>query len=281
MTDPAHWTGYIIPFVAAVLIFAVAAKRILRVKRRRDLRLQPFPDAWRRLLEENIPLYRHLPQDLKTQLHGLIHLFLDEKTFIGCRGQQITDPVKITIAAQACMLLLNRPTKLYPRLNTIYVYPHTYVVDSIHHHDGLIVEGKDIRLGESWRNGPVVLAWDSIARAARNVRYEHNVVLHEFAHQLDQEDGAVNGAPLLDSPSSYKTWAAVLGAEYEKLRNTIHACHHSILDPYGATDPAEFFAVATEAFFEKPRQMQKHSPRLYEEFKNYYKLDPAKWKADE
>jgi Mlc titration factor MtfA (ptsG expression regulator) len=240
----------------------------------------PSPPAFPRRLAA--PARRKYPP-LSPSSAGLenIHLFLDEKTFIGCRGQQITDPVKITIAAQACMLLLNRPTKLYPRLSTIYVYPQTYVVDSIHHHDGLIVEGKDVRLGESWRNGPVVLAWDSIARAARNVQYEHNVVLHEFAHQLDQEDGAVNGAPLLDSPSSYKTWAAVLGAEYEKLRNTIHACRHSILDPYGATDPAEFFAVATEAFFERPHQMQKHSPRLYEEFKNYYKLDPAKWKADE
>jgi Mlc titration factor MtfA (ptsG expression regulator) len=266
--------------VVVLLILTIAAQRILRVKRRQCLRSRPFPENWRQLLEDNIPLYRMLPQDLKNQLHGLINLFIDEKTFIGCRDQQITDQVKITIAAQACMLLLNRPTKLYPRLSTIYVYPQTYVVDVKHHDDGLIVEDKDVRLGESWHNGPVVLAWDSVTHAARSVQHGQNVVLHEFAHQLDQEDGVINGTPLLDSPSTYQIWAAVLGAEYEKLCDTIHAHHQSILDPYGATDPAEFFAVATEAFFEKPHQLLKHSPRLYEEFKNYFKLDPAQWSVN-
>lgn len=263
--------------VFVLLIFAVAAKRILRMKRRRALRLQPFPENWRRLLEDNIPLYRLLPLDLQNQLHGLVSIFLAEKQFIGCRGQQINDRVKITIAGHACLLLLNRQTKLYPRLNSIYVYPQSYVVDTKHHDNGFVFEGKDIRLGESWHNGPVVIAWDSVARTASSVRHRQNVVIHEFAHQLDQEDGVVNGTPLLDSSSSYETWAKVLGAEYKKLCNTLYDHHHSVLDSYGATSPAEFFAVATEAFFEKPCQLLKHSPQLYEEFKNYYKLDPAQW----
>ena len=271
---------YIIVSVILIIIFAATTRKILRVKRRQYLRIRPFPENWRHLLEENFPLYRLLPQDLRSQLHGLISIFLDEKTFIGCRGQQITDQVKITIASQACMLLLNRSTKLYPRLSTIYVYPQNYVVDIKRHDEGLVIEGKDVRLGESWHNGPVVLAWDSITHAARSIHNRHNVVMHEFAHQLDQEDGIVDGTPLLDSPSSYKTWAKVLGAEYEKLCNTIHSHHHSVLDPYGATNPAEFFAVATEAFFEKPCQLLKHSPQLYEEFKNYYKLDPAQWSVN-
>lgn len=263
--------------VAVLLILVVAAHRALRIRRRRDLKLRPFPENWRRLLEENLPLYRAIPQDLKSQLHGLVNLFLDEKTFLGCRGQQITDQVKITIAVQACMLLLNRPTKLYPRLSTIYVYPQTYVVDIKHHDNELVVEGEDVRLGESWHNGPVVLAWDSIAHAARGIQHGQNVVLHEFAHQLDQEDGVIDGTPLLDSPSAYQTWAEVLGAEYEKLCDAVDSNQQSILDPYGATEPAEFFAVATEAFFENPHQLLKHHRRLYEEFKNYYKLDPAQW----
>jgi hypothetical protein len=265
----------------ALLIFAAAARRLFRIRRRRSLRLRPFPENWRRLLEENFPLYHLLGQDLKNQLHGLVNIFLDEKTFIGCRGQQITDQVKVTIASQACMLLLNRKTNLYPRLKTIYVYPHTYVVDTKYHDSGLVIEGKDVRLGESWHNGPVVIAWDSVARAARSVHHRKNVVIHEFAHQLDQEDGVINGTPLLDSPSSYETWANVLGAEYQKLCDTLYAHHHSVIDPYGASSPAEFFAVATEAFFEKPCQLLKHNPRLYDEFKNYYKLDPAQWSANE
>lgn len=267
--------------VIVLLICAIVAQRILRVRRRRALRLQPFSEKWKQLLEENCPLYRLLPEELKNQLQGLVNVFLVEKTFIGCRGQIITDQVKITIASQACMLLLNRQTKLYPRLNTIYVYPQTYVVDSTHHEDGLVVEDKDIRLGESWHNGPIIIAWDNVAHTARSVNHGHNVVMHEFAHQLDQEDGVIDGAPLLDSASSYKTWANVLGAEYKKLCDSLYAHHHSVLDPYGATNPAEFFAVATEAFFEKPCQLLKHHPRLYEEFKNYYKLDPAQWRVTE
>jgi Mlc titration factor MtfA (ptsG expression regulator) len=273
-------TGYILFSVVVLLIFAVAARKILRARRRRALLARHFPDTWRQMLEESVPLYRCLPQNLKPQLHGLIHLFLDDKTFIGCLGQQITEQIKVTIAAQACILLLNRQTKVYPRLNTIYVYPSSYIVDSKHHEDGLVIEGKDVRLGESWHNGPVVLAWDSIAHAAAGVHQGHNVVIHEFAHQLDQEDGEMNGTPLLDSPSAYKTWAEIFEDEYEKLCDAVEYHQYTILDDYGTTDPAEFFAVATEAFFEKPSLLHQYNPRLYEELEKYYKLDPAAWKSD-
>jgi Mlc titration factor MtfA (ptsG expression regulator) len=274
-------TGNIILFGIVLLILAVAARKIFRVKRRRALLARPFPNVWQKVLEESTPLYRSLPQDLKTQLHGLIYLFLDEKTFLGCRGQEITDQVKITVAAGACMLLLNRPTKLYPRLSTIYVYPQSYIVDIKHHEgDGLVVEGKDVRLGESWHNGPVVLAWDSVANAACGVQHGQNVVLHEFAHQLDQEDGDINGTPLLDSPAAYQNWTDILGDEYENLCEKIDIGGDSILDDYGATNPAEFFAVATEVFFENPNPLLWHHPRLYEALKGFYKLDPASWKSD-
>jgi hypothetical protein len=264
--------------MVVLLILAVAARKIFRIKRRRGLLVRPFPNIWRQMLEDYTPLYCRLPEELKPQLHGLIHLFLDEKTFLGCRGQEITDQVKITVAAQACILLLNRSTKLYPRLSTIYVYPQSYVVDIKHHDNGLIIEGKDIRLGESWHNGPVVLAWDSVANAACGIQSGQNVVLHEFAHQLDQEDGDLNGTPLLDSPAAYRNWTEVLGAEYDNLREKIDIGGDSILDDYGATNPAEFFAVATETFFESPEPLLWHHPRLYEELKNFYKLDPAAWK---
>jgi hypothetical protein len=273
-------TGNIILGIIVLVAVAVAARIIFGVKRRQALRLRPLSDAWRQIIEENIALYNRLPEQLKPGLHGLIHLFLDEKTFIGCGGQEIDESIKVTIAAQACILLLNRPTKVYPRLNTIYVYPSSYIVDSKHHEGDLVIEGKDVRLGESWHNGPVVLAWDSIAHAACGVQQGHNVVIHEFAHQLDQEDGEMNGAPLLNGLSARKSWAAVFEEEYEKLCDAQEYHQYTILDDYGTTDPAEFFAVATEAFFEKPCLLHQYNPRLYEELEKYYKLDPASWKSD-
>ncbi|MHC4951658.1 MAG: M90 family metallopeptidase, partial [Planctomycetota bacterium] len=227
-------------------------------------------------IEKNIPLYNRLPEELKQQLHGLVNVFLAEKAFVGCGGQEITGEVKVTIAAQACMLLLNRKTNFYPKLKTIYIYPHTYVAKGLMNDGGLIIEGKSVRLGESWQNGPVVLTWDSVTGGARNIQDGRNVVFHEFAHQLDQEDGDADGAPILESRSAYRTWAAVLGEEYDNLRDKTRR-RRSVIRKYGATNPAEFFAVATEAFFEKPKQMQKRCPDLYEELKSYYHLDPLQW----
>ncbi|MBL7215635.1 MAG: zinc-dependent peptidase [Phycisphaerae bacterium] len=253
------------------------AKRFKRNRKRRLLLQSDLDAAKQGFIKKNLPLYQHLPADLKQQLNGLVNVFLDEKHFVGCGGLEITDEIKVTIAAQACMLLLNRKTNFYPKLKAIYVYPHTYVAKSLQNDGGLILEGKSVRLGESWQNGPVVLAWDNITGGARNVEDGRNVVLHEFAHQLDQEDGDADGAPILDCRGCYRSWAAVLGEEYERLRQKEHGGQRSVLNKYGATNPAEFFAVATEAFFEKPKQMYKHSPELYEKLKSYYKLDPLSW----
>lgn len=231
------------------------------------------------MIEKNLPLYHRLPDEMKSQLHGLVNVFLAEKNFIGCGGQEINDEVKVTIAAQACMLLLNRKPRFFPKLKTIYVYPHTYVARGLTNDSGIMIEGKSVRLGESWQNGPVVLAWDSITGGARNIQDGRNVVLHEFAHQLDQEDGAADGAPILENRSAYRTWAAVLGEEYDNLHTKSRKRRRSVIRKYGATNPAEFFAVATEAFFEKPKQMHKRCPDLYEELKSYYRLDPLVWES--
>ena len=249
----------------------------LRCKRRGALMREPIAESFPGFIEKNIPLYHRLPDDLKQQLHGLVNVFLAEKAFVGCGGQEITDEVRVTIAAQACMLLLNRKTHFYPKLKTIYVYPHTYVAKGLMNDGGLIVEGKSVRLGESWQNGPVVLTWDSVSGGASNIQDGRNVVFHEFAHQLDQEDGDADGAPILESRSCYRSWAAVLGEEYQRLCSKTLGRRRSMLNKYGATNPAEFFAVATEAFFEKPRQMHKKAPDLYEELKSYYHLDPLQW----
>lgn len=277
-------TGIQITIAAAGLIAMGAIWKFVsircRTKRRAQLMSRSIPDAWQTMIQNNIPLYHRLPEALITQLNGLINVFLDEKTFVGCGGQEITNEVKVTIAAQACMLLLNRTPRFFPKLKTIYVYPHTYVANHIQHDGGLVIEDKSVRLGESWQNGPVVLAWDSIAGGTHHVQDGQNVVLHEFAHQLDQEDGSADGTPILENHSAYQTWTTVLGEEYETLQDSTEHHRHSVLNPYGATNPAEFFAVATEAFFEKPEQMHKRCPDLYEELKNYYKLDPLGWKYE-
>lgn len=270
---------FTIGILTAVVVFIgrLIAQCIRRNHRRRRLMNEPIPSQWKDYITRNLPLYQRLPEALKRQLHGLVNVFVDEKRFVGCGGLAMTDEIKVTIAAQACMLLLNRKTNFYRKMKTIYVYPHTYVAKGIEHDGGLVIEGKSVRLGESWQNGPIVLTWDSIVGGARNVQDGRNVVLHEFAHQLDQEDGDADGAPILDSRSCYRSWAAVLGDEYERLCRKELGRGRSVLNTYGATNPAEFFAVATEAFFEKPKQMHKRSPELYEELKSYYKLDPLEW----
>jgi Mlc titration factor MtfA (ptsG expression regulator) len=265
----------IIIFVIAVI--SLAAWILYRWVRYKELLSKPFPPEWEKIVRKNVPLYNRLPELLKQQLHGLVHLFLSEKKFEGCGGLQITDEIKITIASQACMLLLNHKTSVFKKLHTILVYPNTYIAKTISSDGVVIIEGRSVRLGESWRNGPVVLAWDSVRGAAANIGQARNVVLHEFAHQLDQEDGSSDGAPVLRNRSSYITWAQILSREYESLQNSEKKGIRSVIDGYGATNPAEFFAVVTEAFFENPGELKKKHPELYRELSNYYNLDPAEW----
>jgi Mlc titration factor MtfA (ptsG expression regulator) len=211
----------------------------------------------------------------KMQLFGYMQIFLAEKKFEGCGGLELTEEIEVTIAAQASMLLLGRDSKVYPRLKTILVYPHTYQGGR----KGLFGgdNGAGARLGESWESGVVVLAWDSVKGGARNFEDGHNVTFHEFAHQLDQEDGAADGAPILAERSAYATWARVFNHEYEALVELTERGKTDTMDRYGATNPAEFFAVATETFYEKPRQLKARHPKLYEELQYYYKADPTDW----
>ncbi len=238
---------------------------------------KPFPDEWLKIIQKNVPVYNHLPEPLKKQLHSLVLIFLHQKYFEGCGGLKITDEIKVTIASQACMLLLNRKTSVFKKLHTILVYPKTYVAKSISSDGTITIEGHSVRLGESWQNGPVVLAWDSIKGTTSEIGKWQNVVLHEFAHQLDQEDGSADGTPFFENRSQYLTWARILSEEYETLQKQVDTGFRSVIDSYGATNPAEFFAVITEAFFENPKTLKTKHPELYQELSNYYNLNPAEW----
>ena len=248
----------------------------LKHRQRDYLRATPLLQTWLKIIEHNVPFYRCLPEADQRELQGHIQVFLAEKHFEGCGGLQMTDEIKVTIAAQACLLLLHRDTEYYPTMKTILVYPSTYiahVTESMG--NGIVLEGDSVRLGESWHRGAVVLSWDDVLRGAADIHDGHNVVLHEFAHQLDQEGGAAHGSPILPRRSMYVAWARVLGVEYVHLQQDAEHGRRTVLDKYGATNPAEFFAVATECFFEKAVQLRRKHPELYEELKLYYQQDPA------
>ena len=245
--------------------------------RRRRLRKKPFPSDWSRMLEQNLPLYSRLSPADRQELHDHIQVFLAEKYFEGCAGLTVTVEMKVTIAAQACVLLLHRKTDYYPKLVSILVYPGTYLA---HHRErdsaGLVTEGLQPRQGESWSHGTVVLSWDDVRAGAADAQDGHNVVYHEFAHQLDIEDGRLaDGSVALPRNSMYGAWNRILGREYAALKKDVAAGRETVLDSYAATSPAEFFAVATECFFETPVLLKTKHPQLYAELKLYYNQDPA------
>ncbi len=251
---------------------------LFRKRRRERLRAAPFPAEWLEILERDVPYYARLDEADRAELRGHIQVFLAEKHFEGCGGLTLTDEIRVMIAAQACLLLLHRDTDYYRRLITILVYPSAYIARAIEPiGGGVVLEGEVCRLGEAWKDGVVVLSWDDVRCGAADIHDGHNVVLHEFAHQLDVEDGSADGAPILEHRSRYVAWARVLGAEYEQLRRDAQRGRTSVLDDYGATNPAEFFAVATECFFEKPIPMKQKHPELYEQLKGYYRQDPVEF----
>jgi len=243
--------------------------------KRRRLGRQIFPGHWLEIIEKNIPFYKSLPDEDKEELRRHILIFMKEKRFEGCGGLEITDEIKVTIAAQACVLLLHRESDYYPGLSSILVYPQAYVARMRKHlPGGIVTEGLDVRLGESWRRGSIVLSWDDVRRGAADIHDGQNVVFHEFAHQLDS-NASRDSTPVLRNRSHYIAWARVLQEDYEKLRHNVSLNRRTFLSKYGATNPAEFFAVATEYFFEKPKELRKLHPDLYRELKSFYQQDPA------
>ncbi|UZE95279.1 M90 family metallopeptidase [Alkalimarinus alittae] len=264
-------------FLLLVCMIAVFSVVFVKLKRRWFER-KPFPSEWQRILASNIPIYKRLPQALQAQLNNHVKYFMRDKTFYGCDGLVLTDEIKVTIAGQACLLILNRPTNQYFKLHHVLVYPSSFVASrSEQSASGVVSHKKTGLLGESWSQGKVILSWDDVFKGVKNFSDGQNVVLHEFAHQLDQESGSTNGAPLLGSQSSYQSWTRVLSSEFERLQKQANSGFSSLIDQYGATNPAEFFAVVTETFFERPVQLRRRHPELFEEMKTFYAVDPSEW----
>jgi Mlc titration factor MtfA (ptsG expression regulator) len=264
--------------IPAAVAFYFPLKRRLVRRRRSRLRSRPLPDGVEEILSRNIGLYSLLPDDLQAELHGHINVFLNEKRFLGLGGQEITAEVMATVAGIACLLLLNRDSSYFPGFTSILIYPETYETTQVEH-DGVVETSKrSRRAGESWHRGPIVLSWSDVLHGAANPGDGYNVVLHEFAHKLDEENSGTNGLPILQETAHYADWAEVLGREYRAFEKRVARRKNKVIDDYGLTSPAEFFAVATESFFEKGAAMSKRLPDLYEQLQRFYAVDPAKWR---
>jgi len=246
----------------------------VRWRRRPSLSVEPIPAQWSEIVKRRVPLTSGLTQKEREKLLRLVQVFLREKLIEGCDGLEVSEEMKVMIAAQACLLLLNLDAGCYPGLRTVLVYPGTYRPrrPTWFKYD---LGSTDSRLGESWRHGVVILSWDSVAEQAANSVDGQNVTLHEFAHQLDQQDGAADGMPVLRTPTTLRHWAAVIGRHYDDLVADANQGRPTVLDYYGATNKAEFFAVATETFFEQPLQLRERQPELYELLREFYGQDPA------
>ena len=256
--------------------------RFFKERQRRRLRAQPVPEEWRAIISRNLPFFDRLPPNDQAELLGHLQIFLAEKRFEGCAGLEITDEMRVTIATQACLLLLHRKTDYYPRLITILVYPSGYVVSEERHFEGHVWEaGPGGRLGETeGRMGSLVLAWDAAKSGAIDPSDGKNLVLHEFAHQLDFEDHLADGVPALTSRSDLRAWSEVMKMEFAALQAADATGIPTLLDTYGASNPAKFFSVTTEAFFERPHALQQQHPRLYGEMRRFFRQDPAGYSSE-
>ncbi|HET7511315.1 MAG TPA: M90 family metallopeptidase [Chthoniobacterales bacterium] len=256
--------------------------RLLRERRRRQLRSRPFPEEWRAIIAGNLPFFSRLTAADQEELLGHVQVFLAEKRFEGCGGLKLSDEIRLTIATQACLLLLHRKTDYYPRLLTILVYPSGFVVERDEPVDDVIwEEGREGRLGETApQMRSLVLAWDAARYGALDPSDGKNVILHEFAHQLDFEDFVADGVPALGSRNDKRSWAEVMAMEFAALRAADDTGIPTLLDSYGATNPAEFFAVATEAFFERPLALRQRRPQLFAELQRFYRQDPTAYSSE-
>ena len=251
----------------------------LRNRRRRKTLSEPFPSEWERIIASNIAHAADLDSDENTRLRDFIQIFVAEKSWEGCGGLEMTDEIRVTIAAQAGLLVLGIPHEYYSNVQSVLVYPSTVVTPKrspgvFELPTGPVASGVPI-LGEAQLHGPVILVWDAVKHNARHPEQGHDVVYHEFAHKLDMLDGSVDGTPPLGSRDEIRRWAEVCEREFNDLRARVSRGKSTFLDQYGATNEAEFFAVATEFFFDKPAAMRRHEPELYELLQGFYGQDPA------
>lgn len=250
-----------------------------RDQRRAEIRQRQLPPEWEAIIKANVVHYGALDTAERDELCAIMQVLLEEKQWEGCGDLELTDEIRVTIAAQASLLLLGLEHNYYRNLESILVYPSTIVPPQ--HRPGVfeqITGPIDIPvplLGQTSPLGPVILVWDDVLHSARHPGHGHNVVYHEFAHKLDMLDGSADGTPPLTGRDQLAEWVAVCSIEFLRLRHLAEQGHKTFLDVYGASNEAEFFAVATEEFFDRPLDLQQHAPDLYQVLNDYFRQDPA------
>lgn len=250
----------------------------LKRRRRRKLLVGPFSEVWLGYLHRNVRQYSCLRTDQQDRLRDLLRIFISERIWVGCAGFVVTDEVRVTIAGQACLLLLGiEGDWCFDTLRSVLVYPDAVALPpEMQKHEVIVDEGLPIS-GQAWYRGPVILSWYHALMGGRHPHDGHNVVLHEFAHQIDALSGEMDGSPPLPTRAQHERWEAVMAHEYARIVDNVRHGRRTVLDEYAAASRAEFFAVSTEHFFEQPHRIKQHHPELYEVLRMLYHVDPAEW----
>ncbi len=264
-----------------LILVAVAAALVgwyfwSKKKAKTALLQQPLSADQRHIVRTTVPILDRLPPTLRVSLEGKINLFLNQVTFTGCDGLEVTDEMRFSIAAQACLLVVNSD-QWYDNLTTVLIYPNAFKSRQQRHSGYVVTEQEIIRTGESWDRGPVILSWAHSRRGALNDHDGHNVVFHEFAHQLDDLSGGTNGVPVLGKGQSYAEWEQVFLAAFDAHVRAVEAGRNTLIDAYGATGHEEFFAVTVELFFERPEALRDTAPEFYGQLSKFFRLNPIEW----
>lgn len=244
---------------------------------RYTLKRHPLNHAQWQALMASSPLFSHLSAVEKAHLRELTILFLQHKHFTGAQGLEVDDTIKIAIAAQACLLLINLNFDYFDDWSDVVVYPDSF---KVRHHQtdelGIVSDEEQTLGGEAWLKGPVIIAWDSAAAVLQAPQRGHNVVIHEFAHKLDMLNGKANGMPPLHADMPRQEWTQALSSAFDALQQQIQRGHRTLIDPYAATSAAEFFAVCSELFFSAPQKLHHAFPKVYEQLSLFYRQDTLK-----
>ncbi|MEZ6127245.1 MAG: zinc-dependent peptidase [Planctomycetaceae bacterium] len=250
-----------------------------RNRRRRRMTAEPFPEPWNQIIAANVRHVACLPLEQQQRLRQFIRIFVAEKVWEGLQGFCITPEIQVTIAAQAGLLSMGKTQTYFEHVLSILVYPDEYLRrEQDQSPYGIVTERRTRMLGEAEWRGPVYLSWVDVLDGGRREVPGQNLVLHEFAHQLDMLNGRfADGIPPLNSRSDLQQWLEVCEPEYQALQKRCEQRQPGVIDCYGAQNSAEFFAVLTEAFFENARALRQQHPVCYDLLADYYQLDPAEW----
>lgn len=279
---PGLHPGAIALLVSCLLALSVVAwlwaPGAWRGLRRARIRRQPFAPHWRETLRRRMPAFAQLPADVQMRLKKQAQVLMAETPFIGCAGLQVTDEMRVLVCVQAALLRLRPGHGHFDKLRQVLIYPGAFAVQrSSADAAGLVREERHALVGESWQQGQVILSWADVLQGAAHPGDGRNVVLHEFAHQLDQANGVANGAPWLPGTQRRAAWAQVMAAEFQALQQHLASAEPGLIEVYAATNPAEFFAVLSELYFEKPLELAQQRPALYAQLRGFYGVDPLAW----